>query len=78
MIRSSLLSGCICATNWRTSESRAVDLSEDLCMCADRHPDVFMPGYTHLQRAMPSTVAPWALGYAETPTDDLETLRAAR
>jgi argininosuccinate lyase len=37
-----------------------------------------MPGYTHLQRAMPSTVALWALGYAETLADDLETLRHTR
>ena len=58
--------------------SRAVDLSEGLCALADRHPNVLMPGYTHLQRAMPSTVALWALGYAETLTDDLETLRGAR
>jgi argininosuccinate lyase len=28
------------------------------------HPDVPMPGYTHLQRAMPSSVAGWAGGYA--------------
>ena len=37
-----------------------------------------MPGYTHLQRAMPSTVALWALGYAETLANDLDALRHAR
>ena len=53
-------------------------LGEALCGLADRHEDTLLPGYTHLQRAMPSTVALWALGYAETLADDLETLRAAR
>jgi argininosuccinate lyase len=53
-------------------------LAEALCDLAERHRDVLMPGYTHLQRAMPSTVALWALGYAETLTDDLDALQHAR
>jgi len=57
---------------------RVVGLAEALCTVADRHEDVVLPGYTHLQRAMPSTVALWALGYAETLADDLEGLREAR
>jgi argininosuccinate lyase len=57
---------------------QAADLSTGLCDLADRHPDTLMPGYTHLQRAMPSTVALWALGYAETLADDLDALRDAR
>lgn len=31
---------------------------------AARHPGVGLPGYTHMQRAMPSTVADWAGAYA--------------
>lgn len=54
------------------------EVAEALCALADRHPDVLIPGYTHLQRAMPSTVALWALGYAETLSNDLELLRQAR
>ncbi len=53
-------------------------LSEALCALADRHDDVLLPGYTHMQRAMPSSVALWALGYAETLVDDLEALRDVR
>jgi argininosuccinate lyase len=53
-------------------------LAEALCDLADRSPDTLMPGYTHMQRAMPSTVALWALGYAETLVDDLAALRQAR
>ena len=36
-----------------------------------------MPGYTHGQRAMPTTVAVWAAGYADLLADDLGTLAAA-
>jgi argininosuccinate lyase len=57
---------------------QAANLSSALCDLADRHPDTLMPGYTHLQRAMPSTVALWALGYAETLADDLDALQEAR
>jgi argininosuccinate lyase len=42
-----------------------------------RHRAVVMPGYTHLRRAMPSTVALWAAGYAEALLDDLGPLEAA-
>ncbi len=61
-----------------TIGNRTAALAESLCDLAERHPDVLMPGYTHLQRAMPSTVALWALGYAETLADDLDALREAR
>jgi argininosuccinate lyase len=40
-------------------------LCEALLALAARYPASPMPGYTHLQRAMPSSVAAWALGYAE-------------
>jgi argininosuccinate lyase len=61
-----------------TIGARTAALAEALCTLAERHPNVLMPGYTHLQRAMPSTVALWALGYAETLADDLDALRHAR
>ena len=61
-----------------TIGGRAAALADALCDLAARHPDVLMPGYTHLQRAMPSTAALWALGYAETLAGDLDALRHAR
>ena len=61
-----------------TIGGRAAALADALCELAARHPDVLMPGYTHLQRAMPSTAALWALGYAETLAGDLDALRHAR
>ncbi len=34
------------------------------------HTDTIMPGYTHLQSAMPNTVAVWLLGFAEAMIED--------
>jgi argininosuccinate lyase len=53
-------------------------LARALIGVADRYEGVLLPGYTHMQRAMPSTVALWALGHAETLAGDLDTLREAR
>ena len=44
---------------------------------ADAGQTLLMPGYTHGQRAMPTTVAVWAAGYADLLADDLGTLAAA-
>ena len=41
------------------------------------HPDVPLPGYTHLQRAMPSSVTNWAAGYAALLKMDWPLLEAA-
>ena len=38
---------------------------------------LLMPGYTHLQRAMPTTAGLWAAGYAELLLDDLAGLAEA-
>lgn len=56
----------------------AGDLILQLADIADQHTDTFLPGYTHMQRAMPSSVAAWALGYAESLCDDLSLLSGAR
>lgn len=41
------------------------------------HKDVLMPGYTHLQIAMPSSFGLWFGAYAESLVDDLYLLKAA-
>ncbi len=46
------------------------ELAETLCDVAEAHQDAVMPGYTHLQRAMPSTAGLWAAGYAELLSED--------
>lgn len=42
---------------------------------AERHKDVLMPGYTHMQVAMPSSFGLWFGGYAEALADDLTYLQ---
>ncbi|MEO9853090.1 MAG: argininosuccinate lyase [Reichenbachiella sp.] len=42
-----------------------------------KHKEVLMPGYTHLQVAMPSSFGLWFGAYAESLTDDLQLLLAA-
>lgn len=36
-----------------------------------------MPGYTHMQRAMPSTVGMWLESYAESLMDDIELIKSS-
>jgi len=45
---------------------------------AARQGTIALPGYTHMQQAMPSSVALWAGGFAAELRDDVEGLRAAR
>jgi argininosuccinate lyase len=44
---------------------------------SEEHKDHFLPGYTHLQLAMPSSFGLWFGAYAESLGDDLELLIAA-
>ncbi|HEU5228019.1 MAG TPA: argininosuccinate lyase [Ktedonobacteraceae bacterium] len=52
-------------------------LSSSLLEFAQAHADVPMPGYTHMQRAMLSSVGLWAAGFAEALLDDEQLLSAA-
>jgi argininosuccinate lyase len=45
---------------------------------ARREGSIVLPGYTHMQQAMPSTVALWAAGFAAELRDDVEGLEAAK
>jgi len=45
---------------------------------ANLHKDVLLPGYTHLQVAMPSSFGLWFGAYAESLVDDLELLFATK
>ena len=48
-----------------------------LIALSEKHKDVLLPGYTHLQVAMPSSFGLWFGAYAESLADDLETVLAA-
>ena len=52
-------------------------LFDELIQKSNQFKDVLMPGYTHLQVAMPSSFGLWFGAYAESLTDDMLFLQAA-
>ncbi len=52
-------------------------LIDNLLNQSNQHKNVLMPGYTHLQIAMPSSFGLWFGAYAESLVDDLQVLLAA-
>ena len=52
-------------------------LFDELQQQSERYRDVLMPGYTHLQIAMPSSFGLWFGAYAESLADDMLFLQAA-
>jgi len=52
-------------------------LFELLMESAEKHQNVLLPGYTHLQIAMPSSFGMWFSAYAESFIDDVTMLNAA-
>ena len=53
------------------------ELFDELIAKSNLYKDVLMPGYTHLQVAMPSSFGLWFGAYAESLTDDMLFLQAA-
>lgn len=52
-------------------------LFDTLIHLSEEYKDVLMPGYTHLQVAMPSSFGLWFGAYAESLVDDVRVLEAA-
>ena len=52
-------------------------LFDELQKGSERYKDILLPGYTHLQVAMPSSFGLWLGAYAESLADDLVFLQAA-
>ncbi|MCH5328971.1 MAG: argininosuccinate lyase, partial [Coprobacter sp.] len=65
----------------RSEIRELVDLCSDLFKVltdqSEKYKEVLMPGYTHLQIAMPSSFGLWFGAYAESLVDDLTVLQAA-
>lgn len=57
--------------------THAKELFETLISLSEKHKHVLLPGYTHLQVAMPSSFGLWFGAYAESLIDDLELMLAA-
>ena len=55
-----------------------LDLIEAICEKAEAHLDSIMPGYTHLQRAQPTTFAHYTMAYAEMLRRDWDRLSDCR
>ena len=55
-----------------------VELRSALVGLAERHRDLIIPGFTHLQLAQPVLFAHWCLAYAEMLDRDCQRLRDAR
>jgi len=49
----------------------------ELIQLSERYKHILIPGYTHLQIAMPSSFGLWFGAYAESLVDDLEMMKAA-
>src|ERR1700744_6497962 len=60
-----------------TLHAGAIAVAEALDGLAARQGSIVLPGYTHMQQAMPSTVALWALGFAAEIRDDAQGLLLA-
>jgi argininosuccinate lyase len=57
--------------------SHCAQLFELLMQQSEKNKSLLLPGYTHLQLAMPSSFGLWFGAYAESLVDDLITLQAA-
>ena len=54
-----------------------IELFDLLIQLAQQHQKVLLPGYTHLQVAMPSSFGMWFSAYAESLIDDVQFLNTA-
>ena len=61
----------------RNLSEHIVTLFNRLQSLSDKYKDTLMPGYTHLQVAMPSSFGLWFGAYAESLVDDMEMVAAA-
>lgn len=60
-----------------TIKTKMFDLFDLLIELSNKHADILMPGYTHLQVAMPSSFGLWFGAYAEALVDDMDMLLTA-
>ena len=58
--------------------ARVANLRVSTRNLSERQGDIALPGYTHMQHAMPSSVALWCAGFDEAFADAIEGLRTTR
>ncbi|MBP6884329.1 MAG: argininosuccinate lyase [Candidatus Pacebacteria bacterium] len=59
-----------------TSIQEISNLSNQFKVKANAHKGIEMPGYTHMQRAMPSSVSMWLNSFADSLEDDLAIVKS--
>jgi argininosuccinate lyase len=64
-------------SEWQKTVRQVEQLFILLQQLSEKHKDILLPGYTHLQLAMPSSFGLWFGAYAESLSDDLELVLAA-
>jgi len=57
---------------------QALELFDQLLQLSEKHQDKLMPGYTHMQVAMPCSFGLWFSAYAESLIDDVSFLNTAQ
>jgi len=55
---------------------KALTLAKNLLKAAKKYEFIPMPGYTHMQKAMPTTVGTWLSAFVESLLDDTRLLKA--
>lgn len=56
----------------------AASLKKELALLASKNRNVPLPGYTHMQKAMPSSVAMWSAAFAAALEDDMKLLSSVK
>ena len=66
-----------CRDHIRITAAKIVTLFKTLQEASEKYKEVLMPGYTHMQVAMPSSFGLWLGAYAESLADDMVLLGGA-
>lgn len=53
---------------------KSLELVKSILIFSEKNKGILMPGYTHMQKAMPSSVGLWASSFAESLMDDIKIL----
>ena len=59
------------------TEEALLELCETLLSFSKKNENIAMPGYTHMQKAMPSSVGLWSASFVESLLDDLKVVQTA-
>lgn len=67
----------LCKYQLQKIHKELLNLIKEFHLYEKKYGDILMPGYTHMQKAMPSSIKIWAQSFAESLADDLVVLEGA-